>query len=174
MARRRTKRYYRKRGKWSANIKTINNNDITATAGSFYGSNVLCTNPQQNDSSVSQQYTVKNVELTHQLEVGAGNQNNIESLTGYIMFLPQGYPITETLPNTHPEWIMAYRFYGSPETESTAYPTAFRNPLKVKTRLSRRLQTGDQIIYLIVGNNTSTNNITLTINGIVRWWTKAN
>jgi len=61
--------------------------------------------------------------------------------------------VTETYPNYHPEYIMAMRFYGSPETESTAYPTAFKAIYKIKTRLSRRLQTGDSIQFLLIGFN---------------------
>ena len=177
MARRRYhKRYYRKKGRWSANIKSIVNNTITATPGSFYADLTLCENPVQLDSTVSQQYTCKNVELSYEIET-ASNIALIESLTAYIMFVPQGFLITETLPNTHPEWIMAYRFLGSPNSEIAANnysQNPGRLPTKIKTRLSRRLQTGDKIILIITGSNEATQDITLNINGLLRWWTKAN
>ena len=139
----------RARGRWSANITNIQQNVQGADPGSFYSSAVLCTNPVQNYSSVSQQFTVKNIETQFDLEAEfSGSSNNIENLSAYIMFLPQGYQITETLPFTHPEWIMAYRYYGSPNLD-TEQPG--RLPVKVKTRLSRRLQTGDAIIFLLTG-----------------------
>lgn len=168
----RIKKYYRRKGKWSANIKTLTNTPISTTAAStFYSSTVLCTNPAQNDNTVSQQYTVKNTEVSYILEIGQGDEGTVEGLTSYIMFVPQGYNITETLPNTHPEWIMAMRFLGNPESD---LQNPGRNAVKIKTRLARRLQTGDSVILLIVGNNTSDRNKNIYFSGIVRWWTKAN
>lgn len=180
MAKRRIKKYYRTKGRWSANIKTLTNSTINATAGTFFATSDLCANPIQTDNSVSQQYTVKNVEVSFEIEFNPGQgsstaANSIEGLTTYIMFVPQGMTVTETYPNTHPEYIMAYKFYGSPnyELNSTNYTPA-RNAVKIKTRLSRRLQTGDKIILLIVGNNKGSTVMDLDYNGIVRWWTKAN
>lgn len=181
MARYRKRRYYRKKGRWSANIKTLTNSTIEATSGTFYGATDLCQNPVQVDTTVSQQYTVKNVEVSFEIDFPNGQSSalgglNIEGLTSYIMFVPQGMTVTETYPNTHPEYIMAYKFYGSPNYEftSTDIVNPGRNSVRVKTRLSRRLQTGDKIILLIVGNNGGNNTINLEYNGIVRWWTKAN
>lgn len=181
MAKRRIKKYYRTKGRWSANIKTLTNSTINATPGTFFDFSDLCTNPVQTDNSVSQQYTVKNVEVSFEIEFNPGqgsstSGNIIEGLVTYIMFVPQGMTVTETYPNTHPEYIMAYKFYGSPNYEltNTNY-TPGRNAVRIKTRLSRRLQTGDKIILLIVGSNSSSSTtLNLDYNGIVRWWTKAN
>lgn len=167
MARRR-RRYYKHKGRWSANIKNINSSINTIANSSFYGFITLCENPAQNDSTVSQQYTVKNVEYNY--KISSTNASDLENIQTYIMFVPQGYTITETLPFTHPEWIMAYKYLGGPDA-STEY---YRLPQKIKTRLSRRLQTGDRIIYMVVGNNDSGNNVQITNRGIIRWWTKAN
>lgn len=172
MARKRIRRYYRRKGRWSANIKTLTNQNVSTPRGSFFGTTDLCQNPIQIDTTVSQQYTVKNVEVSFMIET-AGDNRNIEGLTTYIMFVPQGMTVTETYPNTHPEYIMAYRFLGSPDMQGNQGNIG-RNPLKVKTRLSRRLQTGDKIIMLIVGQNPSETASTMAFSGIVRWWTKAN
>lgn len=181
MAKKTIKKYYRRKGRWSANIKTLTNSTISATSGTFFAITDLCTNPVQTDSSVSQQYTVKNVEVSFEIDFPNGQASalgglNIEGLVNYIMFVPQGMTVTETYPNTHPEYIMAYKFYGSPNYEFTANDIVNpgRNAVRVKTRLSRRLQTGDKIILLIVGNNGGNNTVSLDYNGIVRWWTKAN
>lgn len=172
--------YYRKRffkrssGRWSSNIKTITNRHLSATPGSFFGSIDLCTNPNQLDSTVSQKYTVKNIEFAFTSDNQySSNENLIDALTGYIMYVPEGYAVTETLPSLHPEWIMAYKFYGKGGISDTS--SQYVRPLSIKTRLSRRLNTGDKVILLLTGNNSSTQAIQeLQINGIIRWWTKAN
>lgn len=189
MARRRYRqRSYRRRGRWSANIKNISN-IYNIGSGTFYASLDLCTNPAQTDTTVSQQFTVKNTEFSFEIEVGNNSATQgsnstaqvLENLAGYIMFLPQGYTINENLPYTHPEWIMSYRFYGSPSRETEVDGTAilynsYAKVYKIRTRLSRRLQTGDKIIFLLTGSNETINNLTVTtqVHGIARWWTKAN
>lgn len=170
MARRSYKKiYYRRKGRWSANIRSITANNISFSPGSDYTTLDLCTNPAQTDVTVSQQYTVKNFEIN--FELSSNDATNLESLAGYIMYVPQGMIVTETYPNLHPEYIMNYKFYGSAVMENNNN----RGPLRMKTRLSRRLQTGDKIIFLITGyNDHSTADINLEINGLVRWYTKAN
>lgn len=183
MARFRKRRYYKRKGRWSANIKTLTNQDINIQqSGSFYATQDLCVNPVQNDATVSQQYTVKNIELSYEIEDTHDSiaANVIESICVYIMFVPQGMTVTETYPNTHPEYIMAYRFLGSPnvnrgyEGGNNTNPNPGRLPSKIKTRMARRLQTGDKVIFLLVGYNNSTSANQLKVNGLVRWWTKAN
>ena len=54
------------------------------------------------------------------------------------MFVPQGMNVTTDYPFLHPEYIMATRYYGSPESEGNGTNSAVsgvRNPLKIKTRL---------------------------------------
>lgn len=172
MAKRRSRKYYRRRtGRWSANISTLRE-DITVPSGSgsFSKYATLCSNPAQVNTSVSQQYTVKNTSVQFEFDSVNGSAV-LENLTAYIMFVPQGYAITETLPNTHPEWIMAMRYYGSPGPDANTN----RNPLSIRTRLARRLQTGDSVILLVTGYKDNSDVAQGTyIRGVVRWWTKAN
>lgn len=183
MARYRRRRIYRRKsGRWSANIKTIKNDSFTAQPNSTgFAVSDLCVNPVQTDSSVSQQYTVKNIELSYEIEVQPASLNDVESLTAYIMYVPQGMDVTEIYPNNHPEYIMAYRFLGSPNVEQEAAGSSGakvnpgRLPSKIKTRMARRLQTGDKVILLITWiNGSTTNPASLNFNGLIRWWTKAN
>lgn len=172
------KRYRRAKGRWSSNIKSISNSIITADTGEFFATNILCQNPVQNNQTVSQQYTVKNVEISFQLETSSDAAStakyNIESLICYIMYVPQGMTVDVNYPSYHPEYIMAMRFLGSPDFEnSSSSSIPGRNPLRVKTRLARRLQTGDSVILFIGGNNIGANT-NLNFHGILRWWTKAN
>lgn len=169
----------RNRGRWSANIATIQPTTVNAPANSsFYNYITLCENPVQINTTVSQQYTVKNVEFSYQIEASTNSNGvNVEGLSCYIMYVPQGMTITETYPNNHPEYIMAYRFLGSPDIErpnDTGFNTPGRLPPKIRTRLARRLQTGDSIIFLLTGLNNTSSNSGVIIDGLVRWWTKAN
>lgn len=167
MARKRIRRRYRRKGRWSSNIKPIENQTITFPGNTKTSASItLCYNPAQTDTTVSQQYTVKNVELNFEIDSTA---NQLESFCGYIMFVPQGMTIGDDYAELHPEYIMAMRFYGSPDAD-----TPYRNPLRIKTRLSRRLNTGDSIIFYITGVNTYSQALNSTINGLLRWWTKAN
>lgn len=180
MAKKRIVKKYRRKGRWSANIKKLTTQTITAAGSSdFYASTDLCQNPVQNEASVSQQYTVKNVELSFEFELNSGGSNyaGIEGIVCYIMYVPQGMTVDNNYPNYHPEYIMAMRFLGSPNLETPTGGTpinAGRNPLRIKTRLARRLQTGDKVILFINGTNGSNNSTTLNFNGLIRWWTKAN
>lgn len=184
MARKSRRRYYRKKGRWSANIQQIFSNDLALSPGDFYFSATLATNPAQSNSTVSQQFTAKNFELSFSLDIG-GNINPalgslIERVIFYIMYVPQGYTINGNLPINHPEWIMSYKFMGSidMETEGNAdniqYVGPKRGPYRIRTRLSRRLQTGDSIVLLICGNNGYNQLLTAELAGLLRWWTKAN
>lgn len=170
----RKRRYYKRKGRWSSNIKTIKNSTVVASEGSFYGQQILCQNPTQDDETVSQKFTVKNIELSYQLEMEPSSAYAVESVVAYIMYVPEGYVITETLPNLHPEWIMAYRFIGSPDVETGTVSNVGRLPPRITTRMARRLSTGDKIILFVTGISSSSNTINLNFNGIVRWWTKAN
>lgn len=173
MAKYRKKNYkYYKKGRWSANIANITNElTIDGIAGPFYTSILLTQNPIQTTTTVSQQYTVKNIELNATIETQVVSGNIwIEELAIYIMYVPQGMNITQNYAFEHPEYIMAYRYIGTPQID--------HNPNyiipKIKTRLSRRLQTGDSIIAFVTGTNDSEDQHIVDIRGIVRWWTKAN
>lgn len=176
---RRSRRYYKRKGRWSSNIKIVPPSTVSAPKNSNFEHHLtLTSNPVQTANAVSQQYTVKNIELSYQIEALPDSYVNIENLVVYIMFLPQGMTVTLEYPEQHPEYIMAYRYLGSPDAERASVGgniiNSGRLPPKIKTRLSRRLQTGDSIIFLLVGTNNSPNDSEITINGLVRWWTKAN
>lgn len=174
MARRRYRRYRRSKSRWSANIQRIRSTGEALPDQVFGDTVTIAQNPVQSNTTVSQQYTVKNIEVSGQLESAnlETSSYNIEDIAYYIMYVPEGYPINLELPYAHPEWIMAYKYIGQ---GSSAYDTGPYQPPKIKTRLSRRLNTGDSIIFLYTGNNAdTTNTIPVKFNGLVRWWTKAN
>lgn len=176
MAKRRYRRYRRRRsGRWSSNISTIRDQLANVPSGDGGSWITLAQNPVQTLSSVSQNFTVKNIEIAAQLEVSTtGNPHNIENIEYYIMYLPEGYPQELDLPNRHPEWIMAYKYIGT-GIGAAALTTSNAQVPRIRTRLARKLNTGDSIIFLYrFINANSSDTPTVKINGLVRWWTKAN
>lgn len=176
MARRRRTRYRRRKGRWSANIQRINQSGEAEPNSTFGDFVTLAQNPAQLQTTVSQQYTAKNIEVSGQLEVinavGTGTASVIEELTYYIMYVPEGYPLDFSLPFAHPEWIMAYKYAG--QSTHTSSSAALIQPPKIRTRLSRRLNTGDSIIFMYTAQNNSSSTFNVKFQGLVRWWTKAN
>lgn len=177
MARKYIKRYYRRRAKWSANIQELGTTNIViedAFQGAWFRDFVLTSNPIQQTTQVSQTYTVKNVEVTFSIEPAsnAGTINILEDIVAYIMYVPQGMQVTSNYNLEHPEYIMAYKFLGSPTSDN---PTSLAQPPRIKTRLSRILQSGDSIVLFLKGNKTSTSQFaSMDFHGLCRWWTKAN
>lgn len=59
-----------------------------------------------------------------------------------IMYIPQGYTVTTTTPQDHPEWIMVWRTVdrGLSGTENTT------ENVQISSRLARNLNSGDSVI----------------------------
>lgn len=175
MAKKRIRRYYRK-ARWSANIQEISTTVVNAEVGANIATYTLAFNPTQTNTAVSQIYTVKNFEVTFSPEYPSTSSSavaqNIEDITAYIVFVPQGMVVGTDYNIQHPEYVMAYKFYGSPHGDANI-PALYR----IRTRLSRKLNTGDSIQLLIKYNNQYTQALTGTmfeLHGLCRWWTKAN
>ena len=180
MAKHTRRKYWKRKGRWSANISRINQSE-SVSGGTTYTGIYLCSNPAQSYNSVSQQYTVKNIEISLELELAQESSTGvsstqIEDLQYFVMYVPQGMSPTHSYPIEHPEYIMAYRYKGSPLIETN--DSSNDNPLYpvfIKSRMARRLQTGDKILLLVCWNTQGNFPVgTLNARGIVRWWTKAN
>lgn len=181
MARTTRRKYYkRKTARWAPNIAKIRDS-ISATTGEFGANSTLAFNPAQSTGSVSQTYTAKNFDITFTIEASSTDSANyIEGITVYIMYVPQGMTVGNDYYQLHPEYILNYKYLGSPQGKSESATTTGGQesqqfqPVRVRTRMARKLQTGDQIILYVNGTNTSSDSQTLLIDGLVRWWTKAN
>lgn len=173
MARYRRRRYRRKTARWAPNLTRLRG-EGTAPANSNFADSITIAqnNTTTSNTTIAQTYTVKNIEVSAQLEVSAGG-NNLENIEYYIMFVPQGYAIGADLPEVHPEWIMNYKFIGTAYDYSAVSSSNAQVP-RIKTRLSRKLQSGDSVIFLIRGYNRNTSEVGVLYNGLCRWWTKAN
>lgn len=173
----RTRRRMRRTGKWSSNIQELNNVLIATDPGQWSATTTLATNPTQNVLGVSNIYTVKNFDINFTIESGNAltDANVLEAITAYIMFVPQGMNIDENYNLNHPEYILNYKYLGSPPGTSAAGSEIQQfQPFRLRTRLSRKLQTGDSIILYLKGTNSSSQNVNVFLSGLIRWWTKAN
>lgn len=177
MARRTRRRYYKKRGKWSANIQEINTGPLQISdQGNFYVLQTLAQNPAQNTNTISQTYTVKNFELNFVLENFA-NASGVDNLCCYIMYVPQGMTVTELYNTQHPEYILNYKYIGSPTVDAQIGDGAAGQqyqPIKMRSRMARKLQTGDSIVLFVKGFNSTLPSASIRVYGLLRWWTKAN
>lgn len=164
----------RKASRWAANIQEVGSN-LAAEPGLWSIAETIMSNPTQQNTYVSQTYTVKNFEINFVLEYPTADTglDEIEDVTAYVMYAPQGMNITSDYNVQHPEYIMAYKFIGSPANDNSATGQQYQ-PYKIRTRLSRKLQTGDSVVLFIKGTNQTTANIQLRLSGLIRWWTKAN
>lgn len=181
---RRSYRRFRKTGRWAPNIAKISS-VLQATQGEFFDYEELAENPIQVNTGVSQAYTVKNFEITFTIETphSESQYSNqfLDSITAYVMYVPQGMTITAGYYAEHPEYILAYKFLGSPTNQVYYQDGSFTRiteqqqyqPIRIRTRLSRKLQTGDKVILYIQGSCTATS-ARFNLDGIVRWWSKAN
>lgn len=171
MARRRIRRI-RRRTRWSANIQELNNNTIDADPSSlFSGTATLATNPSQTTLGVSQVYTVKNFDINFTIETV--DAQFIEMVTAYIMYVPQGMNVSENYNLDHPEYILNYKYLGSPNPTGNTETQQFQ-PIRVRSKLSRKLQTGDSIVLFVKGYNQKNTGTTVSLSGLIRWWTKSN
>ena len=176
---RRYRKYTRRSNRWASNIQELGTTTIvSAGQGANSHSFTLAFNPTQVNTAVSQVFTVKNFEVSFNADIlssATTNTEQIEDITAYIMFVPQGMNITTSYNLEHPEYIMAYKFIGSPNVD---VPQSQAQPTKIMTRLSRRLNTGDSVILFIKFNDTradpSSTTPRMNFHGIARWWTKAN
>lgn len=172
---RRYRRYRRRSGKWSSNIDTILDQLSVPSNGQFGYSVVLARNPTTNSSTtISQIFTVKNFELTTSFDT-AQQPDLFENLVVYIMYVPEildPNSLPSNFPQLHPEYVMTYKYVGSPSADSGQ---GFQ-PIRVKSRLAKKLNSGDRVIAFFQGYRTGTLTVptTVDISGLVRYWTKAN
>lgn len=173
----RYRKYSRRRyGKhWSTRLSSINVTQAVAPGQTFFVYRTLATNPAQDDNTVSQRFTVKNVNVQVNIETPSTSSATgvyIENLQHYILYIPQGYTLTAETPYEHPEWIMTHRFIGSPTGDSNPGYA----PLRISTRLARKLDTGDRIVYVLIGSHTASagDQASIYVSGLVKLNTKAN
>ena len=173
-------KYYRRRiykrvkaKTWSSRIQNLDITQSVQPSTNFFIFRNLATNPVQSADSVSNKFTVKNIWVNFTVENLLVGNNLVENLQAFVMFIPQGFTLSEDTPYEHPEWIMASKHIGIPlDQNSPGY-----SPLSIRTRLARKLDTGDKVVFVLLGSNTGTGtggNASIRLTGIIRYNTKAN
>lgn len=175
--RRYPRRTFRKRN-WSSNIIT-SETKVTFPANSTYGGgSAICLNPIQSVATVSQPFTVKNIKLSISANVGnAGGVQLMDGLVAALVYVPQGYTVSYSTLNDHPEWFMAVKFLDNPiiDDNVTANTGYIQKPFTISTRLARKLQTGDSVQLCLFGTNKSqTTAVDVRFSFMAQWWTCAN
>lgn len=171
-------RYYRyrkysrrfRRKNWSSRITNLDITQSVAGGQTFQVYRTLATNPAQSEDSVSNKFTIKNIKCNFIIEAGDNGQY-LENLQAFVLFVPQGFTFNASTPYEHPEWIMASKHIGV----ALAANNPGYSPLYMSTRLARKLDTGDRIVFVVQGVNTyQTQSASARLTGIIRYNTKAN
>lgn len=159
-----------RRKTWSSRITNLDIQQQVAGGQSFQVFRNLATNPAQADDSVSNKFTIKNIRCNFIIEAGDNGQY-LENIQAFVLYIPQGFTLTTATPYEHPEWIMASKHIGvALSANSPGY-----SPLYMSTRLSRKLDTGDKVVFVVQGSNTyATQTASARLTGIIRYNTKAN
>ena len=111
------RRIYSRKGRWSPNIQELLTTSINTIPGTFFTTYTLATNPSQQNTTVSQTYTVKNFSIDFYIDTD--NQNfNIEDVCAYIVYVPQGMTVGDNYNILHPEYILNYKYLGTPSNNS--------------------------------------------------------
>lgn len=167
-------RRFRSSGKWSTRLQTFSGSQSTTLGNDFITYVNLCQNPVQNETTVSNKYTVKNIDCYFTL---TSTPAYIKNCQAYIMFIPQGMVPSgvpsdyANLPFQHPEYILAHRFLGQPMMMNTQQPC--QQAYRMKSRLARKLDTGDRIVLILMATHDG-NNVDVGYSGSVKFNTKAN
>lgn len=164
------KRYYRRRRRlrWSKQIKNITNAEFNAPANAeFTRSYDLIENPPESQNDVPTPKYFKRVKLSFEIE--GPNVSFIEGLTAHIVYLPEDLNVYgPQIVQKHPEWVLGSKFYGSIKNtdEATKVFTLY-------SKLCKKLLSGDKIIVLFTGQNTSSNGaFTCRINFFIQYYTR--
>lgn len=132
---------------------------FTAASGEFLTTVDLITNPTNVSTYQLTGYveTIGGFSIDCTLE-GTSLLNNVAM---FIMFIPEGYTIasdvdlSQSVINQHPEWIMAYKYLGSPTESFDSTSGQGCQPTRIRSRVRRNLMTGDRIVLVIAGKNSA-------------------
>jgi hypothetical protein len=151
---------------------------FTAAVGNFYTYIDLITNP----SNVNYNGLTGYVETIGRFSIDCtleGTQS-LDNVAMFIMYIPEGYSIStevnnpNNVLNQHPEWIMAYKYLGSPTQSTGDQVNQGCQPTRIRSRVRRNLMTGDRIVLLITGANSATQATTGTLWAYLKFASRIN
>jgi hypothetical protein len=106
--------------------------------------------------------------------------SSLDNVAIFVMYIPEGYVIQNmanssfSVLNQHPEWIMAYKYLGSPTQSSGELAGQGCQPTRIRSRVRRNLMTGDRIVLLISGTNSSSTSSTGTLWAYLKFASRIN
>lgn len=161
---RRNNRRFNKQPKLKNNQILQKKLQFTAASGNFNTYIDLISNPTNAGGGLTTGYveTIGRFSIDCTLE----GVQSLDNVAMFIMYIPEGYTIQEegntnsSVLNQHPEWIMAYKYLGSPTQSSGDQINQGCQPTRIRTRVRRNLMTGDRIVLLISGTNSATQSST--------------
>lgn len=180
-------RYYRRRTytrvvkpkkKWASNYYELSGDVQSAGDGqSFWYAKPLGRNTTEVNSPTPVIVKTGNFRVQFDLTISVGASGAIAA-RAFVIFVPQGWPSTtidnyQNIVKDHPEWIMVWRQldFGNANAAGT-YDTSV---VKMSSRLKRNLNSGDSVIFLILGTGDFTNvTYKAKIAGAAQYWTCAN
>lgn len=153
--------------------------EFVATTGDFISTLSIIENPTNappNNGVTGYVETIGRFSLDCTLE-GADSLDNVAL---FVMYVPEGYflasgdisdnPSLDVI-SKHPEWIMAYKYLGSPTDSSTGQGC---QPTRIRSRVRRNLMTGDRIVLVVTGTNSAGQSITGTIWAYLKFASRIN
>lgn len=175
-----TRRYNRRNNKQPK----LKNNQIlqlkevfTAEVGNFYTYIDLITNPNNLAGNLTGYVeTIGRFSIDCTLE----GVSTLDNVAMFIMYIPEGYSIqtqnnnANNVLNQHPEWIMAYKYLGSPTQSTIDQAGQGCQPTRIRSRVRRNLMTGDRIVLLITGSNSATQSTAGTLWAYLKFASRIN
>jgi hypothetical protein len=161
---------------WCPNFFKINYGDnVPAANGTFTASHIVAFNTEESGTTFPRKVRIRNVDLTANLETMATTSSAFDNVTVAFMKIPQGFSVDNTSDATlvkHPEWVLAYKYIGSPvvTSESQQY-----QPIRIRSNKSITLYPGDGLYLVVTGTKAATQSVaTIYTNGLVKYFTRVN
>lgn len=159
----------------------LKNNQITQTAfsftcepGNFLSTMDLITNPGNTTTTGLTGYveTIGRFSIDCTLEGGI----TLNNVALFVMYIPEGFTVGEDgdLVGQHPEWIMAYKYLGSPTDSSGDTVRQTFQPTRIRSRVRRNLMTGDRIVLVVTGTNSANGTANGTIWAYLKFASRIN
>lgn len=179
-------RYYRRRRtivrapkkRWASNVLPMDGNIVRDNNGQFHYTLDLAKNNSEGTSPAPVIIKTGNFRVQFDVNINVAATGLIAA-RAFVIYVPQGllstadYPNIQTLVNNHPEWIMTWRQldFGN----ANAAGSVDTSVVKFSSRLKRNLNTGDRIVFAIIGEGDFTGiQYAATIRGMTQFWTCAN
>jgi len=154
---------------------------ITLVSNSWSSSYVLTQNSSNIDTEGTVtpiKYSIRRGVFNCSVEVPTDMQKYFDNLSCYIMKLPEGVNGSSSIPQEHPEWVLGWKFIGSPlgSNTNTVQPLA---PISVRFNKGCTLYSGDRLCAVFVGhlngfNGSSPQSTDVICDGVYQFYVKAN